>query len=174
MTEDLKFERNTVDICRRAFARISMITKLKYVGVPEDDLLDIYKLFVRSLLEYCCVVWHSSLTQAQDYDIERVQRTALKVILGNDYEDYQTALERFGIKTLSSRRESRCLSFGIKCVKHPKHKSMFPLNEVEEDLHIRNRNKFIVNFAKHSYYQSSAIPYIQNILNAHAHSEKSQ
>jgi len=71
LTDDLKFGKNTENICKRAFARISMITKLKYVGVPTQDLLDIYKLFVRSLLEYCCVAWHSSLTQAS-YDIEVV------------------------------------------------------------------------------------------------------
>ena len=58
LTEDAKFERNTQDICRRAFARISMITKLKYVGVPTTDLIDVFTLFVRSLLEYCCVSWH--------------------------------------------------------------------------------------------------------------------
>ena len=62
-----------------------MITKLKYVGVEETDLVEIYTLFVRSLLEYCCVAWHSSITQAQSYDIERVQCTALKVILGQSY-----------------------------------------------------------------------------------------
>jgi len=144
-----------------------MITKLKYVGVPTQDLLDIYKLLVRSLLEYCCVAWHSSLTQAQSYDIERVQRTALKVILGDSYEDYETALQQCVLDTLFSRREYRCLSYGLKCVEHPKHKSMFPLN-VSEEVHIRNHNKFFVDFAKHSYHKSSAIPYIQNImLNEH-------
>ena len=93
LTDDLKFERNTQDICKRAFARISMITKLKYVGVPIPDLINIFSLFVRSLLEYCSVRWHSTLTQEQSDDIERVQRTALKVILGNEYTDYQSSLK---------------------------------------------------------------------------------
>ena len=62
LTEDAKFEMNTQDICRRAFTRISMITKLKYVGVPTSDLIDVFSLFIRSLLEYCCVSWHSALT----------------------------------------------------------------------------------------------------------------
>ena len=30
LTEDLKFEKNTQDICRRAFVRISLPTKLKF------------------------------------------------------------------------------------------------------------------------------------------------
>ena len=58
ITDDMRFEKNTKDICKRAYARLSMITKLKYVGVTNDDLLNIYCLFIRSLLEYCSSVWH--------------------------------------------------------------------------------------------------------------------
>ena len=43
---DLKFERNTKDICSRAFAGISMLTKLKYVGVSTKDLVGVFSLFI--------------------------------------------------------------------------------------------------------------------------------
>ena len=148
-----------------------MITKLKYVGVEETDLVEIYTLFVRSLLEYCCVAWHSSITQAQSYDIDRVQRTALKVIIGQSYTDYASALKRVGLDTLFDRREKRCLTFGLNYLKHPKHKRMFPLGETSEDVNLRVRNKFKVNFARTSTYQKSAIPYIQNMLNVHSNKE---
>ena len=167
LTDDLKFERNTQDICKRAFARISMITKLKYVGVSIPDLIDVFSLFVRSLLEYCSVSWHSSLTQEQSDDIERVQRTALKVILGKEYTDYQSSLNKCGLESLYSRREKRCLTFGLRSLKHPKHKLMFPLNNIPDATNTRNRNMFEVNFARTSTYQKSAIPYIQNLLNDH-------
>ena len=42
LTDDLSFERNTQDICRRAFARISILTELKFVGVPLNDLIQVY------------------------------------------------------------------------------------------------------------------------------------
>ena len=42
LTDDMKFEKNTADICKRAFARLSMITKLKYVGVKPEDLFTLY------------------------------------------------------------------------------------------------------------------------------------
>ena len=168
ISDDLSFEKNTEDICKRAFARISMITKLKYVGVSVPDLIDIYTLFVRSLLEYCCVSWHSSITQLQSNSIERVQRTALKVILGTDYADYESSLEKCGLETLFNRRENRCLTFGLRSIKHPKHSSMFPLNDTQVNLHdMRTVNKFKVNFACTSTYQKSSIPYIQNLLNNH-------
>ena len=41
LTESPLFDRNTEDIWKRAFARISMLTKLKYVGVPLHDLIDV-------------------------------------------------------------------------------------------------------------------------------------
>ena len=39
LTEDLTWSKNTKEICKNAYLRISMITKLKYVGVgvEEDD-----------------------------------------------------------------------------------------------------------------------------------------
>ena len=37
---------------KKAYTRMTMLTKLKYVGVKEEDLLNIYVLYIRSLLEY--------------------------------------------------------------------------------------------------------------------------
>ena len=172
ISDDLKFERNTQDICKRAFARISMLTKLKYVGVSTPDLVDVFSLFIRSLLEYCCVVWHPTLTQDQSYDIERVQRTALKVILGDEYIDYESSLMECGLETLHSRRQKRCLTFGLRSLKHSKHKAMFPVSNQSDGTKVRLKNKFHVNFAHKTRYQKSSIPYIQNMLNEHFRNKK--
>ena len=53
LSEDLSWARNTREVCVKGYARMSLITKLKYVGVHTEDLIDVYKLFIRSLLEYC-------------------------------------------------------------------------------------------------------------------------
>ena len=92
-----------------------MLTKLWYVGVSIEDLIEIYVLFIRSITEYCLVAFHSSLTVEQANDIERIQKTSLKVILGELYIDYQAALEMCGLQTLYERREERCLEFALKC-----------------------------------------------------------
>ena len=149
ISEDLTWSRNTREICLKAFARMSLITKLKYVGVKTKDLIDIYKLFIRSLLEYCSVAFHSSLTQENEHDLERVQKISLKVILGDAYEDYSSALAMCGIQTLHSRRESRCLDFALRSVKHPVNSRLFPLNQVPTN-DLRQTEKFVVNFAKTS------------------------
>jgi hypothetical protein len=81
---------------------MTMLTKLKYVVVPKEDLLNIYILYIRSLLEYCSVVWHSTIT-VDCQIIERVQKLCLKVILGDGYEGYENALESCELMTLSDR-----------------------------------------------------------------------
>ena len=135
-----------------------MITKLKYVGVKREDLINIYVLYIRSALEYCSVLWHSTLTVEQAQSIERVQKTCL--ILGPEYNHYSHALEICGLEPLNDRREARCLKFGLKCLHHPVHNKMFPVNPQLEnsDLETRNREHFVVNKAKSESYRMSTIP----------------
>ena len=163
IAEDLSWDKNCRDICKRAYSRLSLITKLKYVGVCVDDLLDIYKLFIRSITEYCSVLFHSSLTQQQSNKLEAIQKTCLKVIYGETYTDYETALQMSGLQTLSERRLTRCLDFSLKCLNHEKMSKKFPKNpNFCKDL--RFSELFIVNFANTTSYQKSAIPFCQRSL----------
>jgi hypothetical protein len=166
ISEDMSWSRNCQEICKKAYSRLSMITKLKYVGVSKDDLLDIYILFIRSVTEYCAVSFHSSLTQQQSYKLERIQKTCLKVIMGDLYHDYPTALDFCGLQNLSDRREKRCLDFSLKCLKHPKNKRLFPRNP-GQNTRARTSEPYTVNFASTETYKLSAIPFCQRLLNTH-------
>ena len=64
---------------------MELLRKVAGFGTPEKDLKDIYVVFIRSLLEQSAVVWHSSLTEGNCADLERVQISALQVTLGGDY-----------------------------------------------------------------------------------------
>ena len=101
-----------------------MLTKLKYVGESEEDLLDIYKLHIRSITEYCSVVFHSRLTKEESDELVRMQRVCPKIILGHMYIDYEMSC----LETLKSRRAKHCLDISLKCLKHPKNNRLFPLN----------------------------------------------
>ena len=169
LTTWLDWDKNCREICKSAYARMTMLTKLKYVGVPTDDLLNIYILYVRSLLEYCSVVWHSTLTVEQSKNLENVQKLCLKVILGENYTTYENALKDSCLDKLSQRREEKCLKFGLKSLLHPVHSSMFPVNpQILTNPHnTRNTEHFQVNWANSDSYRDSAIPYIQRLLNAY-------
>ena len=164
ISEDLTWSRNCKEICKRAYSRLSMLTKLKYVGVSREDLLDIYILFIRSVTEYCAVVFHSSLTQENSRKLEQIQKTCLKVILGEDYVDYESALSICGIQTLADRREQRCLDFTLKCTKHERNRRMFPANP-QYNNRVRGSEPYQVNFGNTERYKKSAIPYCQRLLN---------
>ena len=166
LTSNMKWEKNTRELTKKAYARMGILTKLKYVGVTTEDLLDIYTLQIRSLLEYCAVVWHSRLNGDEIASLERVQRVCLKVILGDCYVDYASSLEMCNLKTLFQRRQDRCLAFAKKCLQHPVHSRLFPLNKSNKNCEYTSREKFEVNFASTETYRMSALPYLQRLLNS--------
>ena len=94
-----------------------MLTKLKYAGVSIEDLIDIYVLFIRSIAEYCSVVFHSSLTNEQTFKIEQIQKICLKVILGEMYVSYSLTFEMTNLTTLAERREKKMFGFCTKMYK---------------------------------------------------------
>ena len=146
---------------------MNILNKLKYAGINEKDLLTIYKLFVRSICEYCSVVFSSSLTQDQISKLEAIQSTALKIILGDKFVDYNSALSYFSLETLIERRMKHMLKFSLKCTKDAYNHTMFPKNT-----NIRGKDVFQVNFARTSQYLHSAVPQCQRLLNTEVTKKK--
>ena len=79
--ENLSWDLNTANVVRKANASMQILRRVASFGASDSDMKDIYILFVRSLLEQSATVWHSSLSQQNISDLERVQKTALKIIL---------------------------------------------------------------------------------------------
>ena len=115
-------------------------------------------------MENSAVVWHSSLTQGQVLEIERVQKVALRIILKSDYISYENALETTSLPTLSDRRLHLCKTFAKKCTKNPKTSDMFPLNSISYNT--RNPEKYQVTYANTTRLANSSIPFMQKLLNA--------
>ena len=120
-------------------------------------------MFIRSKLEHSAVVWGSGITQEESDDLERIQKTAVKVITRNSYENYEKALEDLNMKKLSQRRLDFSLKFAKSCLKNDKVKNFFPMNY--KNRITRHQEKFKVNFARTKRYQNSTIPAFQRILN---------
>ena len=111
LTNDLKWQKNTALIVKRANGRMQLLQAISNFGATWDDLKQIYILFVRSLLEQSCTVWHIGLTEENSTDLERIQKSALKLILKSSYQTYQNALKILDLQTLKNRRENLCLQF---------------------------------------------------------------
>ena len=89
----LTWNSNTDYIVKRAYKRMVLLHRLYQFGLPRKEMLEIYILYIRSILESSAVVWHSSITQAEVIQIERVQKVALRIILRDEYENYSQALQ---------------------------------------------------------------------------------
>ena len=81
ITNDLKWNKNTKFLIKRAYARMELLRKLTSFTKSIKDRKHIYKSFIRSVLEQSCVVWGTSLTQENKDDLERTQTTFSKLVL---------------------------------------------------------------------------------------------
>ena len=128
-------------------------------------MVTIYISYIRSILEQSCTVWHSNLTVENCEDLERVQKSALRIILKEEYQTYEQALETLMLAKLSERREKMCLKFAKSCLKNDLTRDLFPLNPTE-GLGTRNKEKYRVVHANIGRLKDFAVPYLQRLLNA--------
>lgn len=62
------------------------------MGLESETLIKVYKQQIRSVVEYSTPVWESGLTVGESQDIEKIHRTALRIILREQYTSYDYAL----------------------------------------------------------------------------------
>ena len=159
ISSDLTWRENTNFLVQKSYKRLEILRKLYEFNVPITDLVHIYTLYVRSILEFNCCVWHFSITVEESEEIERVQKIALKLILRNKYLSYKHALQMTDLETLEERRLMLCQRFAVKTSKNAKTNSIFPLDTT------KHSNKYKVTFARTDRLLYSAVPQMQRILN---------
>ena len=165
ITSDLKWERNTNHIVRNANKMMRMLHIASKFTRNRNHLEHIYKTFVRSRLEYASTLWHSSLTVSNREDIERIQKSAMKVIFKNDFQSYARSLKILKMESLQDRRERLSLNFAKKCLKQNEMSDMFPKHLNHSNIAVRNFERYHVNHARTERYKNSAIPFLQRKLN---------
>ena len=170
VSEKLTWHSNTANLVKRCYQRMIILKKLYQFSVPMEDLVNIYCMHVRSIAEQSSVVWSSSLTKGEEYDLERIQKVSLRIILSEDYTSYESALKYTNLPTLKSRRAKLSLNFALKCIKNERAEDMFPLKQSVVDT--RAKEKYHVTKAKTSRLANSAIPAMQRQLNKHSELKK--
>ena len=141
-----------------------MLRRLKLLGASHAELVECFIKQARSVLEYCAVVWHASLSQINSADIEIVQKTVCATILGAQYTSYQSALAHLVLDRLDSRRNALSIKFVKKAFKSAKYSSWFmedsnPLNTRREVKTVKEAQ------CRTSRLKESALPYPTHILN---------
>ena len=136
----------------RANKKLWFLRRLKALGANKDDLKEVYIKQIRSILE------------EDSRQIERVQKSATRIILGQRYQSYTTALSHLHLEALYSRRNELCMKFARKCWRSKKFNNWFkPDNRVTIT---RQQNKKLCEvFSRTLRYEKSPISYFTKLLN---------
>ena len=110
-------------------------------------------------------MWHSSLTKENREDLERVQKAALKVILKEDYLNYEDALKLTNLQSLDDRRQMIAMRFAKNCLKNENYSKLFPLNNTKHGMKVRDPLKYQIKKANTERYKGSSVIYMQRLLN---------
>ena len=118
---------------------------------------------MRSALEFAVPIWTGALTQKNIDDIERVQKTAFKVILSSKYVSYSESLKVLNETTLEQRRKHLCRKFAVKCTKNIKMSSLFKRSTNKP----RNGSlpKYLEPLTKSKRASNGCIPFLTRLLN---------
>ena len=102
LTEELSWDNNTASVLGKAQQCLFYLRKLRKEHLPKRLLSNFYRCAIESVLTYCLNVWFSSCTKAEQAAIQRLIKTAGRII-GAELPDIYT------ISTSRCLRRSRCL-----------------------------------------------------------------
>ena len=105
--------------------RMWMLYNLRDAGFRGQVLYRLYCCYLRSIIEYCSVVYHPMLTLEQENEVERMHNLAIKVCFGFDKPSDQLKEEQ-GIESLAARRRRRFDVFLRRALSNPRFKRWFP------------------------------------------------
>ena len=76
--DNLKWDKNSQELVKKANARMRLLRRVACFNPPIEDLKIIYVMYIWNILEFFSTVWHSSLSEENRNDLERVQKTAVE------------------------------------------------------------------------------------------------
>ena len=164
---DMKWCDNIDFICKKGYTKLWILRRLKILDFSKEELWDVFTKQIRPVLEYAVPVWHPGITQKESNQIERVQKCALHVILGDDYHSYGNALEVLDCETLEARREQICEKFVRKSVKHSKYKNWFSFHYRNYGIETRSSQLKSLKpvTCRTERYKRSPLPYLTALWN---------
>ena len=125
VTNNLSSNQNTREIITKVNKRMLLLKKIKSLGATTEEMVHLWIVYCRSVLEQSAVVWSSSLTEENCADLERTQKSFAKLILKNNYTTYEESLMKLNLITLKQRRIELTLRFALNCLKSEIFKNLF-------------------------------------------------
>ena len=96
---DLKWQNNIDEIVKKAHQRLYFLRQLRKFRLSTPILVKFYRSVIESVLTFSIIVWYGSLTETQKGSLDRVVKTASKII-GSDLPTIESIyLERIRSKS---------------------------------------------------------------------------
>ena len=166
LRSDQKTVSNTNYIIGKAYKRMWIIRRLKALGASRFRLLDVLQKQVLSVLQLAVPAWDCFLTCQERTDLERVLKTGLRIIWGQEYTTFEQVLQESNLRTLQETRTRIVNKFVRKSASHKKFSKWFCRQEdTNFTTRANNRARFKPVAAKHEFYQKSCIPTMTKIAN---------
>ena len=158
-----------INYCINKFNRaIWSLTHLKRANINQGILVEVFKVMLRPILEYCSAVYSSMLTKELEARLEKQQRRALNIIFGFGIS-YEDLLIRANTTTMAERREVACSNFAKSLVNSERFGAFFPEQVYPEDAAVtRNRKTYREDFARSSRLYNSPLYSMRRFLNQNA------
>ena len=152
------------EIKRKFRGRFWSLIHLRRSGFTGNELMNLFNIFVRPIIEYCCVIYHPLLTVSQSDEIEKMQRQAAKLAFGW-HKSYDVICAEQNIQTLKTRREAYIDSFTLKALRSNRFStSWFPLrDQTEHDL--RDRRPYRETRARTKRFFNSPLSFMRRRAN---------
>ena len=103
VSKDLSWSPHIHSIANKARQKASWVLSVFHTRFTAI-MLTLYKSMVRSLLEYCCPLWHP-IKVSDIQELESVQKTFTSKIAGMKQLHYSERLSRLSLMSLQRRRE---------------------------------------------------------------------
>ena len=165
VSSDLKWQKNTDALVKKAMSRIWLLRRMKQMGVSQTTLADYWAKEGRSVLELAVPLWHSGLTSRQAASLERCQRVAVAAMGLSGWRDYDASLARLGLCRLAARRDKLCRTFATRTVARSRHQDLFPRREHHGHNTRHAGNSFHEDSCRTQRRYKSARPYLARLLN---------
>ena len=134
-------------------------------GSNISEMVHLWKVYCLSVLEQSCVVWGTSITQQNIEDLERAQKYFAKLVLQEKYCDYESALIKLNLETLSERREKLLEIFAKTSIANKKLHQYFHTRKTTHQMKLKDPNFYRTTRARTEQFRGSSILSMQRLLN---------
>ena len=156
---NLKWSLHIDNVINSVSKMVSVMQKLKFM-LSKETLLSIYTSFVRSKLEYGCVVW-DDCTDNDKLRLEKIQIRCAQIITGaKKGTRHELLYKESSLSTLSSRRKEFKLKMMYKIVKFNEPKYLYDClpKKIENSYSLRDSAKIRFVRARTEKFRKSFIP----------------